>query len=93
MDDTSPIGAVLCVTHGFSRGWTMSSTHRPHRGRAVSGIYVLVVIIDYYMTAGVSLCLRSHAQQIGGVARSAEGVSQSLPGSEIPTLSVFTAER
>ena len=41
------------------------------------------------MTAGVSLCLRSPAQQIGGVARSAEGVARSLLRSEIPSLSVI----
>ena len=41
------------------------------------------------MTAGVSLCLRSLAQQIGGVARGAEGVARSLLRSEIPSLSVI----
>ena len=37
---------------------------------------------------GVSLCLRSSAEQIGGVAQRAEGVAESLRSSETQLLSV-----
>ena len=66
-------------------------------GRPMRSFLILKKQAGYSLSvAVVSGCLplfAELAQQIGGVAQSAEGVAKSLRSSEIRTLSVFTARR
>ena len=80
---TSPINSASSVNRGG---------HRDIEPLAQVMGSVLLSINNLSPTArlwqGVSLCLRSSAEQIGGVAQRAEGVAESLRSSETQLLSV-----